>query len=127
LLYNFPNFIFKKIKEKKMSNHTVMVINAVLLFVMGIIGYFMSGSPTALISTGIGLILFSLSYPVKQNNKTWTHIAVFFTAIVAIMFYIMGFQRQNTMLFVMAIITSIALVFYIMDFLRRKKEREMEG
>jgi FtsH-binding integral membrane protein len=110
-----------------MSNHTVMLINAAILFIMGIIGYVMSGSPTALTASGVGLILFFFSFPVKNNNKTWTHIAVAFTALVAIMFYIMGFARQNTSIFVMAIITSIALVFYIMDFLRRKKERDMKG
>ena len=41
------------------KNHVVMIINALVLIAGGVIGYFSSGSPTALIAPAIGVILFA--------------------------------------------------------------------
>ena len=100
-----------------------MIVNAIVLIALGVYGYFTSGSPTALIAPAIGLILFGLAFPVKNENKTAAHIAVVLTLIATIMFFVTGFIRGNMIVLVMAVFTLLALILYIMDFMRRKQER----
>ncbi|MBX7043427.1 MAG: hypothetical protein K1X85_11050 [Ignavibacteria bacterium] len=102
----------------------VMATNAAVLIILGVYGYIASGSPTALIAPGIGVILFLLSFPVKKDNKTAAHIGVILTLISTAMFFFIGLKRSNPIILVMAVFTLLALVFYIMDFMKRKKERE---
>lgn len=101
-----------------------MIANAVVLIGLGIYGYFVSGSPTALIAPGIGVILIVLSIPVKKENKTATHVAVGFTLVATIMFAVIGIGRGNLIVLVMAVFSLFALYMYVMDFVRRKKERD---
>lgn len=101
-----------------------MLANALVLIILGIYGYISSGSATALIAPAIGVILAALAFPVKNENKTAAHIAVGLTLISAIMFFVIGFKRDNMIVVVMAILTTLALFMYIMDFKRRKQERE---
>lgn len=107
-----------------MNIYKTMIANAVVLIALGIYGYFLSGSPTALIAPVIGVILFILSFQVKKENKTTAHIGAGLTLISVIVFFIIGLKRSNLIVLVMAVITLIALIVYIMDFIRRKKERE---
>ena len=101
-----------------------MLANALVLIILGIYGYISSGSATALIAPAIGVVLAALAFPVKNENKTAAHIAVGLTLISAIMFFVIGFKRDNMIVVVMAILTTLALFMYIMDFKRRKQERE---
>jgi len=107
-----------------MNIYRIMIANAIVLIGLGVFGYFISGSPTALIAPGIGLILLILSFPVKNENKTAAHIAVALTLIAAIMFFVTGIMRSNMIVIIMAIFTAMALFMYIMDFMKRKQERE---
>ena len=107
-----------------MNIYRIMIGNAIVLIGLGVYGYFMSGSPTALIAPGIGLILIALSFPVKNENKTATHIAVIITLVATIMFAVMGILRGNLIILIMAVFSLFALYMYVMDFVRRKKERE---
>ncbi|MBP9192478.1 MAG: hypothetical protein KBF96_07995 [Ignavibacteria bacterium] len=107
-----------------MNIYRIMLANALVLIVLGIYGYISSGSATALIAPAIGVILAALAFPVKNENKTAAHIAVGLTLISAIMFFVIGFKRDNMIVVVMAILTTLALFMYIMDFKRRKQERE---
>lgn len=100
-----------------------MIANAVVLIALGVYGYFISGSPTALIAPGIGVILLVLAFPTKNDNKTAAHVAVALTLVSVIMFFITGFLRGNVIVLIMAVFTLIALLMYIMDFMRRKKNR----
>jgi Ca2+/Na+ antiporter len=102
----------------------VMAANAVVLIVLGIYGYFLTGSETALIAPAIGIVLFLLSLPAKKDNKTAAHIGVILTLASTIMFFVVGFKRSNLIVLTMAIFTLLALVFYVMDFMKRKKERQ---
>ena len=102
----------------------VMAANAGVLIILGIYGYFVSGSPTSFIATAIGVVLFLISLPVKNDNKTAAHIGVGLTLVTAIMFIFIGLKRSNLIILVMAIFTILALIFYVMDFMKRKKERE---
>lgn len=110
-----------------MNIYRVMIANAVVLIGLGIFGFMTSGSPTALIAPGIGLILIILSFSVKKDNKTAAHIAVTLTFVAFLMFLVTGIMRSNMIVIVMAVFTFFAFVLYIMDFVRRKKERETAG
>ena len=102
-----------------------MFFNAIVLIALGIYGYTIpTHSPTAFISTGIGLILFILALFVKKENPVIAHIAVALTGLSFVMFLITGLLRHNFMILLMAIVTLLATVFYISDFIKRKKERE---
>lgn len=107
-----------------MNIYKIMITNALVLIILGVYGYFLSGSPTALIAPAIGVILLALSFQVKNENKTAAHIAAGLTLISAIMFFVTGFMRNNIIIIVMAVFTTIALFMYVMDFKRRKQERE---
>lgn len=107
-----------------MNIYRIMLANAFVLIALGVYGYITSGSPTALIAPAIGLMLATLAFPVKNENKSAAHIAVGLTLIAAIMFFVTGFMRNNLIVIVMAVFTLFAFIMYIMDFMRRTKERE---
>ncbi len=109
-----------------LKNHIIMIINAVILIVGGIYGYFTSGSPTALIAPAIGLVLFGLSFPTKKDNNVAAHIAVGLTLVASVMFLVIGIRRGNAMVIGMGVITFICLDLYIMNFILRKRQREAE-
>jgi len=101
-----------------------MIGNAIVLIGLGLYGFFMSGSPTALIAPAIGIMLLTLAFPVKNGNKTAMHIAVVLTFIAAVMFFVTGFLRGNVIVLIMAVFTAFALYMYLMDFVNRRKMRE---
>jgi len=107
-----------------MKNYVVMIVNAVVLIVIGVYGYFTSASPTALIAPIVGVVLFLCAFPVKKENHVVTHIAVALTLLTALAFFVVGFIRGNALILIMAVISLIATILYVMDFLRRKKERD---
>ncbi|HMQ70573.1 MAG TPA: TMEM14 family protein [Ignavibacteria bacterium] len=107
-----------------MNIYRIMLANAFVLIVLGVYGYISSGSPTALIAPAIGVILIVLAFPIKNENKTAAHIGAGLTLIAAIMFFATGIMRNNLIVIVMAVFTTLALFMYIMDFKRRKQERE---
>ncbi|HRE10243.1 MAG TPA: TMEM14 family protein [Ignavibacteria bacterium] len=106
------------------QNHIIMIVNAVILIALGVYGYFSSGSPTALIAPGIGLVLFILSFPTKKDNHVAAHIAVGLTLVAAITFIIIGIRRANPMVIAMGVITFLCFDLYILNFILRKKKRE---
>lgn len=101
-----------------------MILNAAVLIIIGVYGYIISGSGTALIAPAIGVILLILAFPVKNENPAVTHIAVVLTGLAMIMFFVTGFMRSNLLVILMATATAIAFIYYMMDFLSRKKKRE---
>lgn len=107
-----------------MKSYQVMIFNAIILIALGIYGFIISGSPTALISSAIGLILFFISFPVKKENALAAHIGAGFTALATLIFFFMGIKRDNTLIIVMGVISLLASIFYFADFLKRRKERE---
>ncbi|HMS34693.1 MAG TPA: TMEM14 family protein [Ignavibacteria bacterium] len=107
-----------------MNIYRIMLANAFVLIALGVYGYFTSGSPTALIAPAIGLMLATLAFPVRNENKSAAHIAVGLTLVAAIMFFVTGFMRGNIIIIIMAVFTLFAFIMYIMDFMRRTKERE---
>ncbi len=104
-----------------------MLANAFVLIILGVYGFFISGSPTALIAPGIGIMLIILAFPTKNENKTAAHIAVGLTLVSTLMFFITGFLRGNLIILIMAVFTLLALFMYLMDFMKRKQQREQDG
>lgn len=104
-----------------MKNHIIMFANASLLIVLGVAGYFMSGSPTAFIGTGVGIILAALAIPTMKENAVAAHIAVALTLIAGITFSVVGFKRSNTLVIIMAADCLVSFVFYVVNFIKRKK------
>ena len=109
------------------KNHTVMMINALVLIAGGVYGYFTSGSPTALIAPGVGILLLALSFPVKNENHVMAHIGVALTLITSVSFIIIGIRRGNALVIGMGIITFICFDLYMLNFILRKKQREAES
>lgn len=60
------------------------LLNAILLVVLGFWCYQVSGSTTALIPVGFGVVLLLLYPGVKKEAKVPAHIAVLLTLIVAV-------------------------------------------
>lgn len=106
------------------KNHIVMAINAIILIALGVYGYITSGSPTALIAPGIGIILLAMVFPVKNENHKVAHIAVALTLIAAITFIIVGIRRENPMVIGMGIITFVCFDLYVLNFILRKKNKQ---
>ena len=106
------------------KNHTIMLINAVVLIALGVYGYFSSGSPTALIAPAIGAILLGLSFPVKKDNHVAAHIAVGLTLVASIAFIIIGIRRGNAMVIGMGIFSFLCFDMYVLNFILRKKQRD---
>jgi len=107
-----------------MKNFQVMIFNAIILIALGVYGYIISGSPTALIAPAIGIVLLGLSFPVKNDNHIAAHIGFGLTALSTIVFFVIGSMRGNYIIIIMAVVSLIATIFYFTDFLRRKRERE---
>ena len=104
-----------------MKNHVIMFANASVLIVLGIVGFFISGSPSAFIGTGVGIILAALAIPTMKGNAVAAHIAVVFTLIAGITFTVVGFKRSNTLVIIMAAACVVGFVFYVVNFIKRKK------
>ena len=106
------------------KNHLIMMVNAIILIALGVYGYIVSGSPTALIAPGVGIILLALAIPTKNGNKTIAHIAVALTLVASITFLIVGIRRGNALVIAMGVISFICFDFYILNFILRKKQKE---
>lgn len=111
-----------------MKNYQVMLFNGVILIILGLYGYMLAlpdkRSYTAFIGPAIGLILILLSFPAKREKSVFAHIAVILTLVTAIVFFYVGFKRNNSIIIISAVVTFICLIYYIADFALRKKERE---
>jgi hypothetical protein len=108
------------------KNHVIMSVNALILIVAGVYGYFTSGSATALIAPGIGIILLAMVYPVMKENRTVAHIGVILTLIASITFIIVGIRRANPMVIGMGVITFLCFDLYILNFILRKKKNQAD-
>jgi len=101
-----------------------MMVNAIVLIVLGVYGYIISGSPTALIAPGVGIIFLALAIPTKKENHIAAHIAVALTLIASVTFLIVGIRRGNALVIAMGVFTFICFDLYVLNFILRKKQRE---
>ena len=73
-----------------MRNHQVMVFNGIVLIVLGIYGFIISGSPTALIAPAIGILLLVLSFEVRKGKLTSIKWGAVLTGIITVLFFVIG-------------------------------------
>ena len=115
-----------------MKAHTASLINALILIIFGLWGYFGSSTPsvTSLIPVIIGSILAVLNKGVRKENKIIAHIAVLLTLIMLIGLFkpLTGALDRSDMaavgrLVVMILSTAIALVFFVKSFIDARKAR----
>jgi hypothetical protein len=115
-----------------MKAHKTSLVNAVLLIVLPLWGYFSSDSPsmTALIPAFIGVVLLFLNKGVKNENKIIAHIAVLLTLVVLIGLIkpLLGALDRDDLaatirVFVMILSTIIAMVFFVKSFIDARKKR----
>jgi uncharacterized membrane protein len=115
-----------------MKPYLASLINAILLIILGLWGYFGSETPsnTALIPVFAGIILVFLNSGLKKENKTIAHIAVIITLLVlgGLIKPLMGaFDRGDSMAIARVVImmfsTLVALISFIKSFIDARKNR----
>ena len=109
------------------------LINAATLLIMGVWGYVVTNSPTALIPVGFGVVLLALNNGVKKENKIIAHIAVVLTLLIIPGLIkpfssavsdgdSMGMLRVGLM-----ILTSIyAMIYFVKSFIDARKNKAPE-
>jgi len=113
-----------------MKAHVANLINAVVLIVMGLWGYFETSSGTAFIPVGFGVALLLLNGGVKKENKVIAHIAVVLTLLILLAMLGMRLPKaldaggMSLVRTIVPIITGlIAMVAFIKSFIDARKAR----
>lgn len=118
-----------------MKPFQINLINAVALIIVGMWGYFASGSVsiTALIPVFAGIVLLLLGLGLKTGNKIMAHVVVVLTLLTlgALFKPLSGaFARQdNAAIFrvmLMMIAGLAAMVVYIRSFIEARKNRKSD-
>ena len=114
-----------------MKNYQVMIFNGLILIILGLYGYLLAlpdkKSFTAFIGPGIGIILILLSIPARKEKVVPSHIAIVLTLLTVIVFFYVGFRRDNPLVIISGLVSFICLIFYGADFAFRRKEREEDS
>lgn len=119
-----------------MKAYKASLINALLLIILPLWGYFSSDTPsiTALIPAFIGAVLLGMNYGVKKENKVIAHIAVILTLIIlfGLIKPLQGAIGRSDGLaigriIVMIISTVVAMIFFVKSFIDAKKRRVQEA
>jgi hypothetical protein len=115
-----------------MKAYTASFINALLLIILPLWGYFSSDTPsiTALIPAFIGAVLLGLNNGVKKEDKVTAHIAVILTLVIlfGLIKPLQGAIGRSDGLaigriIVMIISTVVAMIFFVKSFIDAKKRR----
>ena len=113
-----------------MKAYIASVINAAALITLSLWGYFSSETPslTALIPTGIGIVILILNKGVKNENKVIAHIVVTLTLVVLIGLIkpLLGALDRNDTLAIIRVTTMIlttvmAMAFFVKSFIDARK------
>ncbi|MEL6105777.1 MAG: hypothetical protein AAFU85_07070 [Planctomycetota bacterium] len=118
-----------------MTPGNVSLLNAVVLVVLGLSGYFFSDkpSPTAFIPVVFGLILLACNPGVRSHNKVIAHVAVLATLLIlfGLAMPLMGAVKRSDgaaigRVSVMLITTLLAMVVFIRSFIDGRKAKLAE-
>ena len=90
-----------------------MVFNGIVLIILGIYGFIISGSPIALIAPAIGILLLALSFEVRKGKLTSIKWGAALTGIITVLFFVIGFIRSNSIIIIMAVVSLASVIFYI--------------
>ncbi len=109
------------------------LINAIILIVMGLWGYFGSDSPsnTAFIPVAFGVLFALVTPPFRNGNKVVAHIVVLLTflLIIALIMPLMGSLSRNDNLAtirvsIMILSSILAMSIFIKSFIDARKAKE---
>jgi len=113
-----------------MKAHVANLINAIVLIIMGLWGYFETSSGTAFIPVGFGVALLLLNGGVKKENKVIAHIAVVLTLLILLAMLGMRLPKaldaggMSLVRTIVPIVTGlIAMVAFIKSFIDARKAR----
>ncbi len=118
-----------------MKPYQANLINAILLILIGLWGYFSATSNTALIPVGFGMI-FAFSTPLfKKDNKVVAHIVVLLTFLLIFALIkplLRALDNDNTMAVVRVCLMMASCVFAMIIFIRsfievRRARKAAEG
>ncbi len=117
-----------------MKPYRANLINAIVLILMGLWGYFATEGrpPTALIPVGFGVVLLLATKGMVAENKMVAHVVVLLTAVLILMLVGMPFRKALGREEVLPLVrigamigTSIfAFIVFIKSFIAAKKARE---
>lgn len=107
------------------------LLNAIVLIVMGLWGYFATSSGTAFIPVGFGVALLLCQQGVTKENKVIAHIAVLLTLLILLAMLGMRLPKAldaggiGLVRTILPIITGIiAMYAFIKSFIAARKARE---
>jgi len=115
-----------------MKSYFASLINAFVLILLGLWGYFGSETPsfTALIPVVIGIILLLLNWGLRKENRVISHVVVLFTflTLVALIKPLTGALGRNDTIAiirvsVMIASTLFAFIYFIKSFLDARATR----
>lgn len=106
------------------------LLNALVLIVVGITGYVVKSSPTALIPVGFGILLLLCYFVYDKNNKVVAHIAITLVLFILIALFmplnariaandISGIFRIS----LMQLVSLYTMVCFISSFIKARKEK----
>jgi hypothetical protein len=119
-----------------MKAHTASLINAVILVLFGLWGYFGSENPsfTALIPVAVGVVLLVLNRGVKVENKVVAHIAVLLTLLILIGLFkplqgalVRGDTSAVVRTVTMIASTILAMIYFIRSFIEARKGKKKDA
>ncbi|MEM7476539.1 MAG: hypothetical protein AAF483_16245 [Planctomycetota bacterium] len=116
-----------------MNAANVSLINALLLIILPLFGYFLSDNPssTAFIPVGFGVVIAAMNPGIRKHNKVIAHIAVLITLLVfgALFAPLMSaFKRGDTAAVIrvsLMLFSSLwAMMMFIKSFIDARKARK---
>ncbi|GHA60571.1 hypothetical protein [Pontibacter akesuensis] len=109
--------------------YIVNTINASVLIIAGLIGYFSNAAkpPTALIAPFIGLLLLSCTYHLRKHNRFVMHTVTSLTLLTGFLVVwridpaLFAWNRHNILLLLMALSCFVAVALYVASFLKERR------
>ena len=112
--------------------YIINTINALVLIIAGLIGYFANPAkpPTALIAPFFGLLLLACTYHLRKHNRFVFHTVAALTLLVGFLVVMsidpdtFEWSRRNILLVVMGLSCFTAVGFYVGTFIRERRLRD---
>ena len=120
-----------KINPVMVHPYIINTINAFVLIIAGLIGYFANPAkpPTALITPFFGLLLLACTYHLRKHNRFVFHTVTALTLLVGLLVFMridietFEWSRRNVLLLVMGLSCLVAAAFYVGTFIRERRLR----
>ena len=111
--------------------YIINTINALVLIVAGLIGYFANPMkpPTALIAPLFGLLLLACTYHLRKHNRFVFHTVTALTLLVGLLVLMridldaFEWNRRNILLLLMGFSCTVTVGFYVGTFVRERRLR----